>query len=92
MRILNFILPSLLAALATTNPLNPYPNVQLDSPTFVDTRLPPALTLYDKDGNKVVYCTTRKDERLSGCVVEPGYTFDDVMNAWLHAYYNKLEN
>ena len=46
---------------------------------------PNSLTLYNKDGERVAQCQ-KKDDKFSNCKIEPGMTFDDVMNAWVHAF------
>lgn len=46
---------------------------------------PDRLTLFDADGDRVAQCE-KKDGKLAACKMEPGMTFDDVMNAWAHAY------
>lgn len=46
---------------------------------------PNSLTLYNEDGERVAQCD-KKDDKFSNCKIEPGMTFDDVMNAWVHAY------
>jgi hypothetical protein len=43
------------------------------------------LTLYNPKGQIVARCD-QKDDAFSNCKMEPGFTFDDVMNAWVHAY------
>lgn len=43
------------------------------------------LTLYNTKGDIVARCET-KDDSFSNCKMEAGFTFDDVMNAWVHAY------
>lgn len=45
---------------------------------------PNGLMLYNEKGERVAECG-KKDDTFSNCKVEPGYTFDDVMNAWVHA-------
>lgn len=45
---------------------------------------PNSLTLYDAKGERVANCD-KKDAAFSNCKVEPGFTLDDVMNAWVHA-------
>lgn len=46
-----------------------------------------SLILYDKDGTRVAFCHREPvSAMLQNCKVEPGETFDDVMNAWLRAY------
>jgi hypothetical protein len=46
---------------------------------------PHSLTLYDAKGERVAECV-KKGEAFSNCKVEPGFTFDDVMNAWVHVF------
>jgi len=45
---------------------------------------PHSLTLYNAQGERVAQCE-RKDDVFANCRMEPGMTFDDVMNAWVHA-------
>ena len=46
-----------------------------------------SLILYASDGSRVAFCERDPGSaRLTQCKVEPGMTFDDVMNAWLRAY------
>ena len=46
---------------------------------------PNGLTLYNVKGERVAECE-KKDDSFSNCMVESGFTFDDVMNAWVHAF------
>jgi hypothetical protein len=46
---------------------------------------PDSLTLYNANGERVAQCD-KKDDKFSHCKMEPGMTFDDVMNAWVHAF------
>ena len=46
---------------------------------------PDSLTLYNADGERVAQCD-KKDDKFSHCKIEPGMSFDDVMNAWVHAF------
>jgi len=46
---------------------------------------PNGLTLYDAKGEVVARCD-KKDDTFGNCKMEPGYTLDDLMNAWVHAY------
>jgi hypothetical protein len=48
-------------------------------------RRPDELTLYNAKGERVAQCD-KKDDSFRNCRIEPGMTFDDVMNAWAHAY------
>jgi hypothetical protein len=43
------------------------------------------LTLYNNQGQIVARCD-KKDDSFANCKMEAGFTFDDVMNAWVHAY------
>ncbi|HKF47354.1 MAG TPA: hypothetical protein VKB38_08340 [Terracidiphilus sp.] len=56
------------------------------APTFL--AVPPSpngLTLYDEKGDVVARCE-KKDDGFGNCKMEPGFTLDDLMNAWVHAY------
>lgn len=46
---------------------------------------PNSLTLYNENGERVAQCD-KKDDKFSNCKIEPGMNFDDVMNAWVHAF------
>jgi hypothetical protein len=55
-------------------------------PAFVAMpKSPNGLTLYNEKGYVVARCET-KEETFRDCKMEPGVTFDDLMNAWVHAY------
>lgn len=45
---------------------------------------PNSLTLYNSKGERVAQCE-KKDDTFANCKMDPGVTFDDVMNAWVHA-------
>ena len=45
---------------------------------------PNSLTLYNPQGERVAQCE-RRDDVFANCKIEDGMTFDDVMNAWVHA-------
>lgn len=45
---------------------------------------PNSLTLYNPQGERVAQCE-RKEDVFANCKIETGMTFDDVMNAWVHA-------
>ena len=45
---------------------------------------PNSLTLYNPQGERVAQCE-RKEDVFANCKIEAGMTFDDVMNAWVHA-------
>ena len=46
---------------------------------------PNDLTLYNAKGERVAQCK-KKEDSFANCKIEPGMTFDDVMNAWVHAF------
>lgn len=46
---------------------------------------PNGLTLYNAKGEVVARCE-KKDDSFGNCKMEPGYSLDDLMNAWVHAY------
>jgi hypothetical protein len=55
-------------------------------PAFKDVpKGPNGLSLYNAKGEVVARCE-RKDDAFGNCKIEPGYTLDDLMNAWVHAY------
>lgn len=55
-------------------------------PTFKEIpKGPNGLTLYNAKGEVVARCE-KKDDTFGNCKMEPGYTLDDLMNAWVHAY------
>jgi hypothetical protein len=55
-------------------------------PVFKDVpKSPNGLTLYNAKGEVVARCE-RKDDAFGNCKMEPGYSLDDLMNAWVHAY------
>ena len=66
-------------------------NVSFTEPPLTQPRLvtvpkgPDRLTLYNAKGERVAQCD-KKDDSFKNCKIEPGMTFDDVMNAWVHAY------
>ena len=45
---------------------------------------PNSLTLYNSKGERVAQCDKR-DDNFANCKMDQGVTFDDVMNAWVHA-------
>ena len=60
-------------------------------PALVEApRSPDRLTLYNEKGERVAQCD-KKDEKFSNCKMEPGMNFDDVMNAWVHAFQDMQE-
>ena len=46
---------------------------------------PNSLTLYNAKGERVAQCEKTNDV-FANCKIVPGMTFDDVMNAWVHAF------
>lgn len=55
-------------------------------PVFKEVpKSPDGLTLYNAKGEVVARCG-KKDDSFGDCKMEPGYTLDDLMNAWVHAY------
>lgn len=46
---------------------------------------PDSLTLFNAKGERVAECQ-KKDDTFKNCKIEPGMSFDDVMNAWVHAF------
>jgi hypothetical protein len=68
--------------LQTTKTVEP----SIVQPVIVDAPKPlDGLTLYNVQGEMVARCG-KKDDSFSNCKMEPGYTLDDLMNAWVHAY------
>lgn len=48
---------------------------------------PNGLTLYNASGEVVARCDKNdSEEKFGNCKMEPGYSLDDLMNAWVHAY------
>ena len=47
-------------------------------------RRPNSLRLYNAQGERVAQCE-KKDDVFADCKMAAGMTFDDVMNAWVHA-------
>jgi hypothetical protein len=55
-------------------------------PVFKDVpKGPNGLTLYNAKGEVVARCG-RRDDAFGDCKMEPGYSLDDLMNAWVNAY------
>jgi hypothetical protein len=82
-----FIVICLLAVTANGPSIRPS-NVTDPSATHPHLVQPPkrpdSLTLYNARGERVAQCE-KKDEAFSNCKIDAGKTFDDVMNAWVHA-------
>jgi len=61
-------------------------NPAVTHPALVEAHADPnGLTLYNAKGEVVARCA-RKDDAFSNCRMEPGFTLDDLMNAWVDAY------
>ncbi len=45
---------------------------------------PNGLTLYNSKGERIAQCE-KKGDTFTNCKMDSGVTFDDVMNAWVHA-------
>lgn len=55
-------------------------------PTLVQPpKGPDSLTLYNAQGERVAECQ-KKGDIFAKCKIVRGKTFDDVMNAWVHAF------
>jgi hypothetical protein len=62
------------------------PTAPVTKPALVEVpKGPNGLTLYNAGGDAVAKCD-KKDDAFGNCKLEPGYTLDDLMNAWVHAY------
>jgi hypothetical protein len=61
------------------------------APSLVEVKpKPSSLTLYNEQGEQVAICTKTDDgETFTDCKITVGYTLDDLMNAWVHAYEHK---
>jgi hypothetical protein len=46
---------------------------------------PNSLTLYNEKGERVAQCD-KKGDYFGNCKIDKGMSFDDVMNAWVHAF------
>lgn len=80
-----FILLAAVYAAPATDNVKPVP-VPVMKPALIDIpKGPDGLSLYNAKGEVVARCD-RKDDQFGNCKMEPGYTLDDLMNAWVHAY------
>jgi hypothetical protein len=62
------------------------PTASVTKPALVEVpQNPNGLTLYNAGGDVVAKCD-KKDDKFGNCKMEPGYSLDDLMNAWVHAY------
>ena len=82
-----FVAICLLAA--TANGPAVHPAIVTDPPATHPTlaqppKSPNGLTLYNAQGERVAQCE-KKDDVFTNCKMDAGMTFDDVMNAWVHA-------
>lgn len=80
----------LLAAVSTGPALeNARPSSSpVTQPKLIDLpKGPDGLTLYNAKGEVVARCDKdQKNDQFGHCKMEPGYSLDDLMNAWVHAY------
>jgi len=80
-----FILLAAVSANASVEHAKPHTN-PVTKPALVEVpKGPNGLTLYNASGDAVAKCD-KKDDAFNNCKMEPGYTLDDLMNAWVHAY------
>ena len=79
----------ILLAAAVSTPATEYVkpvSTPVMKPALIDIpKGPNGLTLYNAKGEVVARCD-RKDDQFGNCKIEKGYTLDDLMNAWVHAY------
>lgn len=55
-------------------------------PAFKEVRqAADGLSLFNVKGEVVARCE-KKDDGFGNCKMEAGFTLDDLMNAWVHAY------
>lgn len=80
-----FILLASVSTGTATGHLKPIMNPVLQPQLQDVPKGPNGLTLYDEKGEVVARCD-RKDDTFGNCKIEPGFSLDDVMNAWVHAY------
>jgi hypothetical protein len=77
-----------LLVVTASNPVVHLANVTdppVTHPTLVQPpKNPNSLTLYNAQGERVAQCE-KKDDVFGHCKIDAGMTFDDVMNAWVHA-------
>lgn len=81
------ILLAAVSAAPSVETTKPYTN-PVTKPALVEMpKNPNGLTLYNANGEVVARCDKKdKDEGFGNCKMEPGYSLDDLMNAWVHAY------
>lgn len=80
-----FILLASVSTGTATGYLKPLVNPAMQ-PAFQEVpKGPNGLTLYDEKGEVVARCD-RADDKFGNCKLEPGFSLDDLMNAWVHAY------
>jgi hypothetical protein len=83
-----FVAICLLAATSNGSSVHPisFAEQPATQPAFVQhPKAPDSLTLYNANGERVAQCD-KNDDKFAHCKMEPGMTFDDVMNAWVHAF------
>lgn len=80
-----FILLAAVSSTPATDYVKPV-STPVMKPALIDIpKGPDGLTLYNAKGEAVARCD-RKDDQFGNCKIEKGYTLDDLMNAWVHAY------
>jgi len=80
-----FILMASVSTGTATGYLKPLVNPVLQ-PQFADVpKGPNGLSLYNEKGEVVARCD-RTEDKYGNCKIEPGFSLDDLMNAWVHAY------
>ena len=80
-----FILMAVVSGDPSVDRIKP-PAAPVTKPALVEVpQSPNGLTLYNANGDVVARCD-KKGDKFSDCKMEPGYTLDDLMNAWVHAY------
>lgn len=80
-----FILLAAVATAPATDNIKPI-TPPATHPVLVDIpKDPDGLSLFNAKGEVVARCD-KKDDAFGNCKLEKGYTLDDLMNAWVHAY------
>lgn len=86
---MNTLSAFVLLAAVSTSPVaenaKPHPT-PVTRPALVEIpKGPENLTLYNAKGEVVARCD-KKEDSFGNCKIEPGYSLDDLMNAWVNAY------
>jgi hypothetical protein len=80
-----FILLAAVSTAPAADHLKPI-DMPVTRPALIDIpKGPNSLTLYNAKSEVVARCD-KKDDAFGNCKMEPGYSLDDLMNAWVHAY------